>query len=176
MAFLLYSRSSPWNSARTCPLIAQENLAAKPESPWKESKGTGESTKWESAVWNKRERKLYLNCGTLKGRRRLLTTGGTSLDFGSAGLLAQRAALVNWETKEKFRSGPDVVRKTFLIFDLSPEDGGDRGAVGRGITCALSNTFHYSPWHCHYSLWRPHIFLVAIVKQILLLATQPFVG
>lgn len=62
-------------------------------------------------------------------------TGGTSLDFGRAGLLAQRAALVNCETREKFLSGPDVVRKTFLIFDLSPEDDDDNGAAGTGTTC-----------------------------------------
>lgn len=77
----------------------------------------------------------YLNCGTLRGRRRLLTTGGISLDLGNAGLLAQRAALVSCETREKFRSGPEVVRKTFLILDFNPEDGGNRGAVGMGTTC-----------------------------------------
>lgn len=90
-------------------------------------------------VWNIRDIvskcHCYLNCGTLNGRRRLLTTGGTSLDFGRAGLLAQRAALVNCETREKFLSGPDVVRKTFLIFDLSPEDDDDNGVAGIGTTC-----------------------------------------
>lgn len=96
---------------------------------------------------------LHLNCGTLKGRRRLLTTGGTWLDFGRAGLLAQRAALVNCETNEKLRSGPDVVRKTFLIFDLNPEDGGDRGAVGMGITCTLTNISRYPPL-CFYLIVR----------------------
>lgn len=84
------------------------------------------------------ETSVTLNWGTLRGRRRLLTTGGTSLDFGKAGLLAQRAALVSCETKEKFRSGPEVVRKTFLIFDFSPEDGGDRGVGGIGITFPCS--------------------------------------
>lgn len=85
--------------------------------------------------YNIREyRSVYLNCGTLNGRRRLLTTGGTSLDFGRAGLLAQRAALVNWETREKFLSGPDVVRNTFLIFDFSPEDEDDKGVLGIGTT------------------------------------------
>lgn len=77
----------------------------------------------------------YLNCGTLRGRRRLFTTGGTSLDFGNAGLLAQRAALVSCDTNEKLRSGPEVVRKTLLIFDFNPEDGDNRGLVGIGTTC-----------------------------------------
>lgn len=85
---------------------------------------------------------MYLSCGTLSGRRRLFTTGGTSLAFGKAGLLAQRAALVSCETKEKFRSGPEVVRNTLLIFDFNPVDGGERGAVGMGISC--TNQFSYS--------------------------------
>jgi hypothetical protein len=73
---------------------------------------------------------IYLNWGTLSGRRRLFTTGD---GFGKAGLLAQRAALVSCDTKEKVRSGLEVVRKTFLIFDFNPEDCG-RGAAGIGVT------------------------------------------
>jgi len=71
-----------------------------------------------------------LNWGTLNGRRRLFTTGD---GFGRAGLLAQRAALVSCDTKEKVRSGLEVVRKTFLIFDFNPEGCG-RGVVGIGVT------------------------------------------
>lgn len=72
----------------------------------------------------------HLNWGTLNGRRRLFTTGE---GFGKAGLLAQRAALVSCDTREKFRSGLEVVRKTFLILDFNPEGCG-RGVVGTGVT------------------------------------------
>lgn len=76
----------------------------------------------------------YLNWGTLSGRRRLFTTGD---GFGRAGLLAQRAALVSCDTREKVRSGLEVVRKTFLIFDFSPEEGCGRGVAGMGVTCII---------------------------------------
>lgn len=57
--------------------------------------------------------------------------------FGKAGLLAHRAALVSCDTREKVRSGPEVVRKTFRIFDFSPVDGGGKGFVGSGVTCEV---------------------------------------
>lgn len=84
----------------------------------------------------------YLNCGTLRGRRRLLTTGGTWPFFGNAGLLAQRAALVNCETKEKeLRSGPELVRNTFLILDFKPVEEVGNGVVGIGVTCDTNLSF-----------------------------------
>jgi hypothetical protein len=66
---------------------------------------------------------LYLNWGTLSGRRRLLTVGETSLVFGNTGLLAQRAALVNCVTREKLLSELEEVRKTRRILDLKPVEG-----------------------------------------------------
>ena len=46
------------------------------------------------------EAKVTCNRGTLRGRKRDLTTGGTLRVSGRAGVLAQRAAVVNWVTKE----------------------------------------------------------------------------
>lgn len=82
------------------------------------------------------ETNVTLNWGTLNGRRRLFTTGD---GFGKAGLLAHRAALVSCDTREKVRSGLEVVRKTFLIFDFSPEGCG-RDVEGIGVTFPC-NTF-----------------------------------
>lgn len=37
------------------------------------------------------------------------------------------------DTREKVRSGPEVVRKTFLIFDFNPVEDGGNGDVGIGV-------------------------------------------
>lgn len=76
--------------------------------------------------------KNYLNWGRLRGRRRFFTAEGTSPGFGRAGLVAQSAAFVNCVTNEKCRSGPEVVRKTRLILERRPVDGGGIGFDGIG--------------------------------------------
>ena len=79
---------------------------------------------------------LYLSWGTLRGLRRLFTTGETSPGLGSTGLLAHSAALVSCETREKLLSVVfEEVRKTRLILDFRPVGGGCTGIVGMGISC-----------------------------------------
>lgn len=52
------------------------------------------------------------------------------------------------DTREKVRSGPEVVRKTFRIFDFSPVDGGGKGFVGNGVTCAIHVGVLHPPLAC----------------------------
>lgn len=54
--------------------------------------------------------------------------------FGSAGVLAHKAALVNWETNEKVLSEL-VLLKTRLNLDLNPDVDTAIGTVGTGIIC-----------------------------------------
>lgn len=66
---------------------------------------------------------VICSLGTDNGLIRDLITGGTLLEEGKTGELAQSAALVNWVTNEnECDDGVDVVRNALLNFDFIPPE------------------------------------------------------
>lgn len=68
---------------------------------------------------------VICSLGTVSGRMRDFTTGGTVGAAGSTGVLAQRAAEVNCVTRRALEAlselGPDDVRNTLRSLDFIPE-------------------------------------------------------